>query len=318
MNNGDQSAEISPEPSQTQTTGFQPESSLLPKKPKSKKTLYIVIGASGVIIIGAVVVFVWWLGYRNKGTSDYTGNQTISVQPDNPSTLSKPQKVMAIDGKHHFYYGAPAGQNNVKPKKIIISLPGHGTTAEIDYTSAWQKHIENGSWALASVGWWDGSGEQTQDYMAPAEVVTQTKAFLQQQGYDSNDLIVLEGFSRGSANTYAVIANDRISGNPVFDAVISASGGYQSDFPLTDEASNNAVSNTIFSGVYWVLACGGKDDNPNRDGCPAMGTTKTFLIEHGATVLGLLEDPNLGHGAFHLSTMNLPEQALQLISDKAQ
>lgn len=273
-----------------------------------------------VIVIAGVVGFTGWKVYGNNKKTPTTSNSTSQTttaapkinQPDSADTLTSPSKVTTSDGKQYFYYGAPAGQNNASPKRIIISLPGHGTSAEDDY-AAWQPHITGGKYALASLNWWDGSGETKTDYYSPVEIVTLSKAFLKQEGYTSSNLIILEGFSRGSANTYSVIANDRISKDPIFDAAISASGKYQSDFSLF-ENSSMAISTSLFSGVYWVLACGGKDDDPNRDGCLGMSETKIFLEAHGASVLGLLEDPNGAHGAFHKGSLGLPKQALDLIS----
>ncbi len=278
-------------------------------------------------VVIACICFTGWYVQKNSNNSilsvtEDANNASVATKqavkaPDSADTIEKPQKITAADGTHYFYYGAPAGQNNASKKRVIISLPGHGTTADDDYNKAWLSHIKGNKYALASVNWWDGKGEAKENYMSPEEIVIQSRAFLKQQGYTTNDLVILEGFSRGSANTYAVIANDRINGNPVFDAVISASGAYQSDFPLVDTQSNSSQSSTLYRGIYWVLACGGKDDNPQRDGCPAMQKTKAFLTEHGADVLGVLEDPDFGHGAFHKSPLGLPEKALDLIDAKA-
>ncbi len=247
-------------------------------------------------------------------TPDITNTPTKS--PDAASTLSTPSKVATSDGKHYFYYGYPSGQNNKQTKKIIFSLPGHGSTAEQDY-SAWKPQLtENGTYALASLNWWDGKGEAPTNYYSPVEVLKQIREFLSAQGYSASDLVVLEGFSRGSANTYSVKANDIISGNPVIDAVISASGKYQSDFAMTDEMLN-FNNGKLYSAVPWVLACGEKDDNPTRDGCIGMNETKTFLLSKGANVLGVLSDPNGGHGSFHQSPLKLAVQALSLIDTYA-
>jgi hypothetical protein len=45
-----------------------------------------------------------------------------------------------------------------------------------------------------------------------------------------------------------------------------------------------------------------------------MTETKTWLTGQGANVLGLLEDPNSGHGAFHASSLKLVDQALTLLN----
>lgn len=242
------------------------------------------------------------------------GCQSPEVPPpaDWPDSLSAPIEVAASDGEHAFVYGAPAGDNNAEVRKLVISLPGHGSTAAQDY-EAWRRHVEGGSWAVASVDWWDGGGETIENYLSPPEVVALVRDFLTEQGYDSDDMIVLEGFSRGSANTYAVMANDRLDGEPVFDAVISASGKYQDTFPLTATPLDPALEPTLYDGVPWVLACGWLDPEPDRDGCPGMHDTADWLGGHGADVLAVLEDPNAGHGAFHAGNLGLPGEALSLI-----
>ena len=67
--------------------------------------------------------------------------------------------VATSDGRTHFVYGAPAGQNQRDVKRIVISLPGHGTSAEDGY-AAWSRHIVGGDWAVAELDWWDGEGEE--------------------------------------------------------------------------------------------------------------------------------------------------------------
>lgn len=232
---------------------------------------------------------------------------------DSASTLSNPIKVATIDGKQYFLVGQPKGQNSKQPRKIIFSLPGHGSTAEQDF-SAWKSHIvADGTYALASVNWWDGEGEKTSDYYRPDEVLANIKGFLDTYGYTADDFVVLEGFSRGSANTYPVKAYDMVSGTPIIDAVISASGKYQSDFPLTPKQSEYQ-GGKLYQNVPWILVCGAKDDNPTRDGCIGMNETKTYLESTGANVLALLEDPNGGHGAFHQSPLGLVKKALALLN----
>lgn len=273
-----------------------------------------------LVLVGGAGWFVYSRQAKVEDNADATkkSSQTTSPaketpkEPDSADTLASPQKITSSDGKTYFVYGAPAGQNNKDTKRIVISLPGHGTIADDGY-KAWAGHIESGQYALAEFNWWRGTGEKTADYYDPASVVSQTRAFLHEQGYDSDDIVVLHGFSRGSANTYAVIAQDRLVKGSVFDAVISNAGKYQSSFPLADRTLSDAEITRLFKGMPWVLACGGLDENPNRDGCPGMTETQSFLTAHGANVLALLTDPNQGHGAFHRSSLKLPEQAFALI-----
>ena len=279
-----------------------------------------------MIIIGVVGVYVFKKQSNRPDSNKTTATQQITKtsptpeptpiptpsEPDSADTLGSPTKVPSADGKTYFVYGAPAGQNNKSIKRIIVSLPGHGTTADDGY-KAWKQHIENGQYAVAEFNWWRGTGEKTTDYYEPAAVVAQARAFLQQQGYTAKDIVILHGFSRGSANTYAVIAQDRLIAGAVFDAVISNAGKYQSGFPLASPELTDQKMTEVFKNMPWVLACGGLDENPNRDGCPGMEETKTFLTAHQAQVLGTVTDPNEGHGAFHMSSLGLPKQALDLI-----
>lgn len=274
------------------------------------------IGHVGILIavgiLSLVAILALSIHYHNNGT--FWQEQK---RPDSANTLSNPQKITSTDGKTHFVYGAPAGQNNKSPKRIIISLPGHSTTAETGY-EAWQPHLASlngGSYALAEFNWWDGGGNKMENYYNPTDGMEQIRAFLRSQGYTSSDIVVLHGFSRGSANTYAFIANDQQIGNPVVDAVISNSGKFESNFPVfTNEPQPSDADYTkYFTGMPWVLVCGGKDPNIGQSDCGGMEQTKLFLHQHGANVLGLLEDPSEGHGAFHMSQLELPKQAIDLI-----
>jgi hypothetical protein len=192
----------------------------------------------------------------------------------------------------------------------------HGTegSAERDY-EVWKPFIVDTTYALATLNWWDGSGDQTSDYSTPETMIKQIHDFLTAQGYTAKDLIVYEGFSRGSANSYPIVAHDRASSSPMIDVAISSSGGAQPTYydMTTKTIATQASKPTIFKGVYWILACGGKDENPTRDGCEAMETSKKFVTAKGGNVLGVLSDPNGTHGALTTSKLDLVGQAFDLI-----
>lgn len=314
-----------------QPTVSTPEQTPLPLAPKKKllpfppALLFLI-----VFVLGGVITLLLYLSLfpkqelaRNKplqnpylpqkssGNNVVTLTNTPTSVPDNTSTLSVPEKVTTSDGDHYILYGQPAGQNNKQTKKIIFSLPGHGSTAEEDY-SAWKEQLlANSTYALASINWWDGKGETLTSYYTPQEVQREIQYFLARQKYQDTDVVILEGFSRGSANTYPVVAYDVTSQKRVIDGVISASGKYQSDFAMTTEllSQNNGKP---FANIPWVLVCGEKDLNPTLDGCEGMKETQTFLEGKGANVLALLADPNGAHGAFHKSPLKLAEKALGL------
>jgi hypothetical protein len=71
------------------------------------------------------------------------------------------------------------------------------------------------------------------------------------------------------------------------------------------------VALRILAGTRWVTACGERDPNPDRDGCPGMRRTGQWLKEQGATLLDAIEDPQSGHSALQLNPRNA-ERLLEL------
>lgn len=279
-----------------------------------------------VIIVVALIVGIafWTLTSKNQSASSPTSSvpststsSSTTSAADSPSTIKSPDKISTSDGKQHFYYGAPAGQNNASPKKIIITLHGTEGSAQTDY-EVWRPFVEKTDFALAALNWWDGSGDSITDYSTPEKMNSYIHDFLSAQGYTKNDLVVFQGFSRGSANSFSIVAFDQASSNPLIKVAVSSSGSVEPGyFTSTTSAISNRINTTnIFSKVGWILACGGKDANPNRDGCPAMEQSKQFVTSEGATVLGLLQDANAGHGALTTSSLGLAGQMFDLIEQK--
>jgi len=121
-------------------------------------------GFSHILIIISLSLILGLLGYKfieslqsqNTNTNQLVdetkntaseANQTTTteskkeIKPDSIDTLDSPEKISSSDNKTYFVYGAPAGQNNKTTKKIVISLPGHGTTADVGY-KAWGSHLD--------------------------------------------------------------------------------------------------------------------------------------------------------------------------------
>lgn len=48
------------------------------------------------------------------------------------------------------------------------------------------------------------------------------------------------------------------------------------DFPPNVDIFNGKFGATPFKGVHWVMYCGSKDPNPDRDGCQAMQAARDF------------------------------------------
>lgn len=284
---------------------------------KSSQNGFILVPILLIVLLVGAAGFVGWRMYSKSKEKALIGRPVTNPsqrEPDSTSTIDTPTKVTTKDGQY-FIYGAPAGQNNASPKKILITLHGTEGSAEKDY-EIW-KPLLNKQYALASFNWRIGGTNQVSSYSTPESMSVQIHDFLNTQGYNKNDVIVLEGFSRGSSNSYSVVAYDQASDSPLIDVVVSSSGGVQTDyFTSTTKSINSKAQDKIFTGVYWILSCGGKDPNPARDGCEAMNKSKVFVAEKGAIVLGILSDSNAGHGALTISQLGLTSQMFDLVEQK--
>jgi hypothetical protein len=108
--------------------------------------------------------------------------------------------------------------------------------------------------------------------------------------------VILHGFSRGSTNTYAVVAWDRAATVPMLRGVISNAGGFQADYPPNARIVAVGFGTQPFKDLPWLLVCSDQDPRPDYDGCPAMKKTQTWLELQGADP-SLMEVKGM-HGAF--------------------
>ena len=76
------------------------------------------------------------------------------------------------------------------------------------------------------------------------------------------------------------------------------------DYPPTRALLSGAFGARPLQGSRWITVAGRRDENPDRDGIPAMQRTATWLQEQGATVIARIEDPAAGHGALQLNPEN--------------
>ena len=117
--------------------------------------------------------------------------------------------------------------------------------------------------------------------------------------------VLLHGYSRGSANSYAVTALDTSSGNRYINMTLSNSGGATSNYPPNQQIAAGTYGILPFSGIQWVMYCGELDPDPTINGCPAMTAAKSWVTQYGATVKLLIDDPSGGHGGFMLNSTNV-------------
>jgi len=263
-----------------------------------------------LVLLGLVTYFLTRLVISDGAEVVLAADTTQLIDEQARPSIEQPTKVYLGNSNNYFYYGAQTKPETSVNRKIVIALPGRGETAQEHYDYSWRKYIKVTGYDLAVLNWWDGVEHAQKNYMSPEQVVKQTKIFLRSQGYTSLDTVVLAGFSRGSSNTFTIASESQLDSTPIFDAVISVSGGYREEFPIHTSGVDDLE---IFNQLPWVMACGANDPNPNRNGCPAMEYSKTVVLHGGANVIALINDQDGDHFSFFRSNYNYPAMALKLI-----
>lgn len=199
------------------------------------------------------------------------------------------------------------------PKNWMVSL--HGTQGfATDELGLWAEYLAKHDVGFIGVQWWLGGGDGTSNYYDPHHLYREIDIALRQLGIGGGNLI-LHGFSRGSANIYAIAAMDRMRPAPYFKTVIANAGAANIGYPPTGQIANNLFGKTPFAGQRWITSCGGRDENPDRDGCPAMRKTAAWVESMGGQVILQIEDPNYGHGALTINPKNIDRAMAAIMRD---
>jgi len=189
-----------------------------------------------------------------------------------------------------------------EPTRWIVSL--HGTRGfATDDLAIWYPHLKNRAVGLVSVQWWIGPDDTLKSYYTPMQIYREIDIALQKRGVQPG-MVMLHGFSRGSANSYAVAALDAGRGRRYFSLAAASSGGVGLDYPPTRAILAGAFGDRPLRSTRWITIAGAHDPNPDRDGIPGMKRTAAWLREQGATVIETIEDPDEGHGALQRNAKN--------------
>lgn len=188
------------------------------------------------------------------------------------------------------------------PKRWIVSLHGTQGFATDDF-AIWHPHLKDRDVGLVCAQWWLGAGDAPTAYYTPVQIYHEIDLALQKLGVQPGS-VMLHGFSRGSANLYAVAALDAGRGKRYFSLAVASSGGVALDYPPTRAILNGDYGKRPLQGTRWVTAAGGRDTHPDRDGIAGMKRTAAWLKEQGATVAETIEDPDEGHGALQRNAKN--------------
>jgi hypothetical protein len=216
--------------------------------------------------------------------------------------------VTTPDRKAFFLLWAPPGKK-LSEVPVIVSLHGHASWA-YDDLYIWQPYAARYGYGVLALQWWFGGGEGPEDYYRPEEIYRVLDVALAREGVRPGRAL-LQGFSRGATQVYALTALDRTKGPGYFALSVANAGGAAADFPANDLLNRGVFGRTPLAGSNWALFCGGKDPNPERDGCPAMARARTWVQKLGGSVPLFIQDPKAGHGGFHRTPVHV-DSALNL------
>lgn len=211
------------------------------------------------------------------------------------------------DGRAFYVLWLPPGAKRGETR-FIVTLHGHASWA-LDEFALWHKAAAQHGMGILALQWWFGGGESARDYYAPLEMYPQLDRILRAEGVNPG-AVLLHGFSRGSANSYALAAIDHTVGGHFFGMVVSNAGGAMADFPPNRDIAAGRFGARPFDGLRWVMFCGGRDENPQRDGCGGMQHAREWVENLGAKVDPFIEDSHAGHGGFHRNPRHI-ETALE-------
>lgn len=209
---------------------------------------------------------------------------------------------LTSDGKSFYLLWFPEGTSAQDPPPMVATVHGHDSWAFEDFY-VWHRFLKERGYGLLAVQWWLGKGEATSDYLLPNEIYRTIDEVFGGLHVKPGSAL-LHGFSRGSANMYALAALDRNLKKDYFALFIANAGKAHSNYPPTHEIEEGRFGARPFEGSHWVTYAGAKDPDPERSGIPGMRQTGQWIKRYGGTVDLAIEDPNGGHGGFHLNAKN--------------
>ena len=196
------------------------------------------------------------------------------------------------DGRSFVLVWLPPGFD-AKKDPVFVSLHGHGGWAVKDF-HVWHKHVAKKNLAFIGIQWWYGRSMESIGYAKPDDIYRWITESLEDLGVPRGR-VIFEGFSMGSANSYAVTYLDRRQGTPYFGVTISNAGQLEDNFPPNKAFLDGRGGPKPFDGARWIIYCGEKD---SQHGCGPMRETKEELEGLGAVIDKFIQDPNGDHGGF--------------------
>lgn len=217
------------------------------------------------------------------------------------------------DGKSFYVLWLPEGSGPANPPPMIVTIHGHGSWA-FDEFYLWYQAARERGYGILAIQWWLGQGEKFQDYLTPQEIYRVVDQVLTRERIKP-ETVLFHGFSRGSANSYAVAALDRATGKDYFALIVANSGKLELDFPPNRDMEQGRFGQKPLQGTHWVTFAGGRDPHPELTGIDGMRESAELIRKYGGIVDRAIEDENAGHGGFHQNPDNM-RSALEIFEKR--
>jgi hypothetical protein len=205
-----------------------------------------------------------------------------------------PTYLPTSDGRSFVVVWKP---ENASRNLWVVSLHGSEGFATNDL-AIWGKYLAPRGIGLIALQWWLGGPRGTDVYLPPERINRELDIALKAAGVPPGNAL-LQGFSRGSANLYAVAALAATRPVRNYALFVANAGRMSADYPPNRALMDGRFGRRPLADTRWITVCGGRDPNPERDGCPGMRATGQWLAEQGAQVVDAIEDPHADHGVFH-------------------
>lgn len=178
---------------------------------------------------------------------------------------------------------------------VLVTLHGHQSWASKSAV-VWEDEVRARGWAHLAVQWWYGRSDDTQGYARPSEIYPWMVEALRRHGVQPGR-VIFQGFSRGSAISYAMTFLDRQNTAPYVAVTISNSGSMTDDYPPNRAFLSGDAGEQPFAHTHWILYCAERDQE-QQNACDRMAWGAQQIQRLGGAVELFIRDPQGPHGGF--------------------
>ncbi len=196
------------------------------------------------------------------------------------------------DRRSFVVWEAPEGFNP-KTGIVLVTLHGHQSWASKSIV-VWEDEVRSRGWAHLAVQWWYGRSAEGHGYARPHDIYPWIVEALRRHDVEPGR-VIFQGFSMGSAISYAMTFLDRQAGQPYFAVTISNSGSMAEDYPPNRAFLSGESGESPFSDTHWILYCA-EHDQEQKHACSRMAWGAQQIERLGGTIELFIRDPQGPHG----------------------